>query len=88
MAQEELAHPVAPRRDRVSVVAGPAQVSHRLVRLRGRVDLGEKTRAQQLGELARVPAVRLDSLARLARTSDGATTMHDTPRARIVRWTA
>jgi hypothetical protein len=68
MAQEELAHPVAPP-DAIAmgVLSGPAEVPDRLVRLRGRVDLGEKPRAQQLGELARITAIRLDPLARLAR---------------------
>jgi len=51
----------------VSVFPGAAQIPSRLVLLGGGMDLGEQARAEQLGKLAGVPAVRLDALARLLR---------------------
>ena len=67
-AQQHLAHPMAAAHQiLMGVLARAAQVAHRFVLNRGRMDLRQQPGAEQLSQLARVTTVGLDPIARLAR---------------------
>jgi hypothetical protein len=67
-AQQHLAQAMATAHQiLVSVLAGAAQVAHRLVLGGGRMHFGQKPRAQQLSQLAGIATIGLDPIARLAR---------------------
>ena len=67
-AQEQFAQAMAaPLQILAHIIARPAQIADRFLLRRRRPHLRQQPRAEQLGQLARVAAIGLDPLARLAR---------------------
>jgi hypothetical protein len=67
-AQQHLAQPMPAAHEILGgVFASAAQIAYRFVLRRGRMDLGQKPRAEPLSQLASVTPIRLDPIAWLAR---------------------
>ena len=66
--EQELAQPMPrPQQVRPSVIAATTQVAQCLFALAGRMDLGQESGSQQLGELAGIASIGLDPRPRLDR---------------------
>jgi len=79
-AQQELAHAMTGAHQVLAHgVAATTQVAQRFVRFVGGLHLGQQPRAQQLGQLARIPPIGLDPLPGLDRDQGGGHHLADHP---------